>query len=85
MRHAVGPALPRSRAAWGGDRWPLIAVVERAIGLLFRSNLDRVLTRFHNDPLEGLIGCHLHPNTLWYSLYHPVRCFDAAWAALTYG
>jgi hypothetical protein len=32
----------------GGDRWPLIVVVERAIGLLFRSSLDRVLTRFHN-------------------------------------
>jgi hypothetical protein len=32
----------------GGDRWPLIVVVERAIGLLFRSSLDRVLTCFHN-------------------------------------
>ena len=55
MRRDVGPAIHRpmpvhvrSQAAWGGDRWPIIVVVERAIGLLFRSSLDRVLTRFHN-------------------------------------
>jgi hypothetical protein len=55
MRRAVGPAIhPPCRFMCalkqhgGGDRWPLIVVVERAIGLLFRSSLDRVLTPFHN-------------------------------------
>ena len=52
MRRAVGPAPCRFMCALkqrgGGDRWPLIVVVERAIGLLFRSSLDRVLTCFHN-------------------------------------
>ena len=50
MRRAVAPCrfMCALKQRGGGDRWPIIVVVERAIGLLFRSSLDRVLTRFHN-------------------------------------
>ena len=55
MQRAVGSAIlrpmpvhVRSQAAWGRSPVAALVVVERAIGLLFRSSLDRVLTRFHN-------------------------------------
>ena len=54
MRRAVGPAPPRPMRVHvrsqrgGGDRWPLVVVVERAIGLRFCGSLGRVLMRFPN-------------------------------------
>jgi hypothetical protein len=51
MQRAVGSAIlrpmpvhVRSQAAWGRSPVAALVVVERAIGLLFRSSLDRVLT-----------------------------------------